>query len=337
MRSGASIRTAVAVALLAAIGVAFLNRGNYGAASLQAWVGDAGALGPLLFVAVYAIATVLFFPGSVLTLAGGALFGPVLGSLYSLAGATVGAVIAFLIARYVAGDWVGRKAQGWLAGLVRGVDDEGWHFVAFVRLMPLFPFNLLNYALGLTRIPLAQYAAASAICMLPGAFAYAYIGYAGREALGGGDDVLRKVVLGVTLVAALGFVPRLVRRFRGEAHAPRAADPQEITASELRRRIDAGNGIPVIDVRSPQDYAGNLGHVEGALNIPLADLRARLPAIEHLRRVPFAVMCRTNRMSGEAVQLLRHQGFAHAMLVTDGMLGWRQSSAQGDSGRTASS
>ena len=115
----------------------------------------------------------------------------------------------------MAGDWVGRRAKGWLARLVRGVEEEGGRFVAFVRLMPLFPFNLLNYALGLTRIALAQYAAASAVCMLPGAFAYAYIGYAGREALGGGDDVLRKVVLGAMLVAAAGFVPRLVRRFGG--------------------------------------------------------------------------------------------------------------------------
>lgn len=224
MSAAARIRAGVGIAVLAAIGAAFANRGTYGAAALQAWVGDAGALGPMLFVAFYAVATVLFLPGSVLTLAAGALFGPVRGSLYSLAGATAGAVMAFLIARYVAGDWVERKAQGRLARLVRGVEEEGWRFVAFVRLMPLFPFNLLNYALGLTRIPLAQYAAASAVCMLPGAFAYAYIGYAGREALGGGDDVLRKVVLAATLVAATGFVPRLVRRFRGEERGePRRA------------------------------------------------------------------------------------------------------------------
>ena len=337
MKTQSWIRAGIGLVLLAGIGFALLNRGRYGGEALEAWVRRAGALGPTLFIALYAVATVLFLPGSVLTLAGGALFGPVWGSLYSLAGATAGAVIAFLLARYVAGDCVGRKAHGWLARLVGGVEEEGWRFVAFVRLMPLFPFNLLNYALGLTRIPLIQYTLASAVCMLPGAFAYAYIGYAGREALGGGDDVLRKVVLGATLVAALGFLPRLVRRLRREAPVPRPAVPQGLTASELRRQIDAGKVILVIDVRSPQDYAGNLGHVEGALNIPLEELRGRLREIEHLRVRPFAVVCRTNRMSGKAVEMLRHEGFRHAMLVTDGMLGWRQGDAGRDSRRAAPS
>ena len=97
----------------------------------------------------------LFLPGSVITLAGGALFGPVWGTFYSLTGATAGAAAAFLVARYLASDWVHRKAGGWTKQLIEGVDKEGWRFVAFVRLVLLFPFNLLNYALGLTRIPLA--------------------------------------------------------------------------------------------------------------------------------------------------------------------------------------
>ena len=147
----------------------------------------AGMAGPLLFMVLYALATVLFLPGSVLTLAGGALFGPLWGTFYNLTGATLGAAFAFLVARYLASDWVqarvGTGTDGRVGRLVKGVEAEGWRFVAFTRLVPLFPFNLLNYALGLTRIPFLQYLVATYFCMLPGAVAYTYLGYAGEEGL----------------------------------------------------------------------------------------------------------------------------------------------------------
>lgn len=86
--------------------------------------------------------------------------------------------------------------------------------VAFTRLVPLFPFNLLNYALGLTRIPLGEYVAASFVCMLPGCAAYTYLGYAGREALGGGEDLLKKGLLALGLLAVVAFVPVFVKHLR---------------------------------------------------------------------------------------------------------------------------
>ncbi|MBF0128159.1 MAG: TVP38/TMEM64 family protein, partial [Magnetococcales bacterium] len=92
-----------------------------------------------IFVLLYILATILFLPGSVLTLAGGALFGPWLGGSLSLAGATIGAGIAFLIARHLAGDWVVQRAGGMAGRLLAGVEAEGWRFVAFVRLVPIFP------------------------------------------------------------------------------------------------------------------------------------------------------------------------------------------------------
>lgn len=116
----------------------------------------------------------------------GALFGPLWGMVVNLLGATLGASAAFLLGRYVAGDRIRRMAGGRLDRLVTGVEAEGWRFVAFVRLVPIFPFNLLNYALGLTRIPFAPYVLASMICMLPGTFAYTWLGYTGREASTGG-------------------------------------------------------------------------------------------------------------------------------------------------------
>ncbi len=192
MKAATAVRILILALLVAAIGVAVYYRGALSTQALESWVQQFGAAGPLVFMAVYAVGTVLFLPGSVLTLAGGALFGPVWGTLYNLTGATLGATLAFLIARYLASDWVARKASGWMKQLMDGVEKEGWHFVAFVRLMPLFPFNLLNYALGITRISLLHYIVASYLFMLPGALAYTYLGYAGREAIAGGEGRWRR-------------------------------------------------------------------------------------------------------------------------------------------------
>lgn len=191
MRSSSLTRVIVLVALLAGVVVA-----------------------PLIFMALYAMATVLFVPGSVLTIAREALFGPLWGTFYSLTGATLGATLAFLVARYLASDWVARKAGGRLKQLIEGVEAEGWRFIAFVRLVPLFPFNLLNYALGLTRIRLSHFILTSYLCMVPGAIAYTSLGYVGREAATGSEGSIRKGLLALGLLALIVFLPRLIRRLR---------------------------------------------------------------------------------------------------------------------------
>jgi uncharacterized membrane protein YdjX (TVP38/TMEM64 family) len=131
---------------------------------------------------LFAIGTAVFLPGSLFALAGGALFGPVWGAILNLIGATFGASLAFVIARYLAGDWVARKSGGHLKRLVDGVEKEGWRFVAFVRLVPLFPFNLTNYALGLTRVGFLPYVITSFVCMAP---RHCSVGGARGQALSG--------------------------------------------------------------------------------------------------------------------------------------------------------
>ncbi len=212
MKPGNAARLGLALALAAGLLLAFANRQALSGDALTRWLAEAGVWAPVAFIALYAAATVFFFPGAVLTLAAGALFGAVPGALYSLTGATLGAVLAFVIARYLAADWVARRVGGRLKQLIEGVEAEGWRFVAFVRLVPLFPFNLVNYALGLTRIPLAAYAAASFVCMFPGALAYAWLGHAGREALAGGTGAIRNALFALALLAFVAFLPRLVRR-----------------------------------------------------------------------------------------------------------------------------
>jgi uncharacterized membrane protein YdjX (TVP38/TMEM64 family)/rhodanese-related sulfurtransferase/sulfur relay (sulfurtransferase) complex TusBCD TusD component (DsrE family) len=311
-------------ALAAAIGAAYVYRDQLNVTALESWVKNAGTLGPLLYIALYASATVLFLPGSLLTLAGGALFGPVWGTLYSLTGATLGATLAFLVARYLAQEWVRQRTGGILKKLLDGVDAEGWKFVAFVRLVPLFPFNLLNYALGLTRIGLVAYIGASFVFMFPGALAYTYLGYAGREAVAGGEGLIQKGLLALALLALVAFLPRLIKRLRG---AP-IASAGKLSSADLKQRLERRDDITVLDVRPAKDYAGELGHIDGSLNIPIEELSKRLPELDIYRDRPLAVICRTNRMSGKAVQLLRETGFKQALLVDDGMVGWQRQQGQ---------
>jgi uncharacterized membrane protein YdjX (TVP38/TMEM64 family) len=207
-------RILVLCVLCAGIAATVVWRDSLSIEALTTWVAQAGWIAPLAFIAGYAIATVFFLPGLVFTLAGGALFGPVYGTLYNLSGATLGATLAFLLARYLARDWVAQRAGGRLQQLAAGVEREGWRFVAFVRLVPLFPFNLLNYALGLTRIHLSHYIITTFIFMAPAGAAYTYLGYAGRELAGAGEDVVRKALLAIAAIATLAFISRLLLQRR---------------------------------------------------------------------------------------------------------------------------
>lgn len=210
-----SLRRLLLLLILAAgIGIAFVYRHHISVVAIEQWLGELGWVAPLVFIACYAVATVFFLPGLLFTLAGGALFGPVFGTLYNLTGATIGATFAFLAARYLASDWARQRAGNRLRQLVEGVEKEGWRFVAFVRLVPLFPFNLLNYALGLTKIRVPTYVITSFIFMAPGGAAYTYLGYAGREAVAGGEDVIRKILLAIAILATVAFVSRILMRKR---------------------------------------------------------------------------------------------------------------------------
>lgn len=208
------LRGLLLVVLAIGIAIAVIYRDQFDVQALQSWVDNAGVIAPIVFIMVYIVATIFFLPGSVLTLAGGALFGPIFGTFYNLTGATIGASLAFLISRYISSGFIEKKTGGKIKQLVNGVEKEGWRFVAFVRLVPLFPFNVLNYALGLTKIPFMHYLIATYIFMLPGAFAYTYLGYVGREAAGGGDGLIQKILIALALLAVVAFLPRLIKSIR---------------------------------------------------------------------------------------------------------------------------
>ena len=142
------------------------------------WLNGLGPWAPVVFIAVYVLSCVCFLPGSVLTLGAGASFGLVRGGVYSLIGATLGATCAFLVGRYLARDWVASKMAGSerFAAIDKAVAREGWTMVLLTRLSPLFPFNLLNYAFGVTQVALKDYVVASFIGMVPGTILYVHLG-----------------------------------------------------------------------------------------------------------------------------------------------------------------
>jgi uncharacterized membrane protein YdjX (TVP38/TMEM64 family) len=217
MRRRTLVRLLLLAATAGAVVLALLNRDRIDPASVDAWLSGFGIWAPVIYVALYAAGTVVFLPGSLIGMAGGALFGPVWGTILNLVGATIGASVAFLVARYIAGDWVEQKAAGRLKRMINGVEAEGWRFVAFVRLVPLFPFNLTNYAFGLTRIGFFPYVIASFICIVPGTMAYTWLGHAGRGAITGDTSAIRYALLALGLLAAIAFLPRLLSRLRGAA------------------------------------------------------------------------------------------------------------------------
>jgi len=186
--------------------------------AFREWVEGLGFWGPLVFVLAYAVATVAFLPGSLLTLAAGAVFGIAEGLLWATCGALLGSSAAFLIARYAARGWVEKKIEGRprFAAVDRAVGREGLKVVALLRLSPLFPYNLLNYALGLTRVKFRHYLVAS-LAMIPGTLLYVYYGKVAGDVVtaaggAGGKSAWEWVLLGVGLAATVAVTVLIARK-----------------------------------------------------------------------------------------------------------------------------
>jgi rhodanese-related sulfurtransferase len=206
-----------------------------------------------------------------------------------------------------------------VARLIEGVEAEGWRFVAFVRLVPLFPFNLLNYALGLTRISTTQYVVASFICMLPGTLAFTWLGHAGRQALAGDAAAIRYGLIGLGALATVAFLPRLFRRARHETTT------RWIEALELAARLASdADGIALIDVRDLEEFTGPFGHIDGAHNLPLSELPQRVREFDASRGKTIVFVCHTDKRSAKAAALLRDAGFSDVCVLRGGVVRWNE-------------
>ena len=194
--------------------------------TVLSWVADLGAWGPLIYIFIYILACVFFIPGSILTLGGGVLFGVIKGSIIVSVAATLGATCAFLVGRHIARDWVSKRIQSnpKFQAIDEAVAREGWKIVGLTRLSPVFPFNLLNYAYGLTRVSLRDYFFASWIGMMPATVMYVYIGsLAGEIAKIGGEGRSRTpaewalYIVGLIATAAVTiYITRIARAALGK-------------------------------------------------------------------------------------------------------------------------
>jgi len=194
------------------------------------WVKSLGYLAPLAFIVIYNLATVFFIPGSLLTLGGGALFGLFWGSIYVFVGATIGAILAFLIGRYISRDWVAKKiaSSPKFKVLEEAVAKQGLKIVFLTRLSPLFPFNLLNYAFGVTQVSLKDYILGS-VGMIPGTLMYVYIGFlvgdiatlgSKSQSVTQQTQVFQWILQGLGLIATIAvtvYVTKLAKKALGEA------------------------------------------------------------------------------------------------------------------------
>ncbi|MCG9126696.1 TVP38/TMEM64 family protein [Candidatus Poribacteria bacterium] len=183
---------------------------------IKEWVSGYGIIAPLIYIGFYIVGTLFFLPGLPITVLSGIVFGPVFGVIYAVIGAIIGVSLAFLVARYAARDLV----ESWVQGntqfqkIDEKVELEGWRILMFTRLVPIFPFNLQNYAYGLTGIKFITYVIVSAIFMLPGTIAYVQIG----GALVSGEGDLKKTLIYLSGAGVLIMVVSLIPKFLKKKH-----------------------------------------------------------------------------------------------------------------------
>ncbi len=229
----------MALALWLTTAPAFASGENF---SPQTFLRDAlaqieglGAVGAIAFIALYVVATIVFLPGSILTLGAGVVFGVIQGSLYVFIGATLGATLAFLMGRYGARGWISKKIEGnqKFKAIDHAVGQEGFKIVLLTRLSPVFPFNLLNYALGVTQVSLRDYFFGS-VGMIPGTILYVYIGSLAHDLtlVGAADQSINptvqwaiRIVGFVATVAVTLYVTKVAQRALAEATPEAISDP----------------------------------------------------------------------------------------------------------------
>lgn len=186
-------------------------------AAVQSWVKDLGVTGWVIYALVYAVCCVFFVPATILTLGAGAIFGLAKGTAIVVVGATLGATLSFLLARTV----LRKKVESMTSGnakfraLDRAIEKEGAKIVFLIRLAPIFPFTYINYAFGLTGVKLLPYTMSTMLGIIPGTFAFIYLGFSGAQAAAGEADQTRLVIniagAIIALVATI-FVARVATR-----------------------------------------------------------------------------------------------------------------------------
>lgn len=184
--------------------------------NLKTWIAGFGAAGPIIYILIYIAAALFFLPGSPIALLAGIAFGPILGTFLAVTGATLGATAAFLVARYAGRSMV----EGWASKneafkkIDQGVEKQGWRMVMLTRLVPAFPYNVQNFAYGLTTIKLSTFVLVSFICMLPGAAAFCFM--AGAIVAGESPtQIMMYLAVGAVLLVGMSLLPGYLQKKKG--------------------------------------------------------------------------------------------------------------------------
>ncbi len=178
--------------------------------AIRAFILSFGVLSPLIYIAIYSIAPVFMIPGTVVSFIAGVAFGGLYGTIYTVIGATFGASLAFLTARYLGREFIQGLLKGRLKIFDEGAERHGFKAVLFVRLVPLFPFNIVNYGAGMSNIQFSDFFLATLIGIIPGTFAYVNLGSSILNIRSG------KFILAVTLLLLLILVPIAYKRIKGD-------------------------------------------------------------------------------------------------------------------------
>jgi uncharacterized membrane protein YdjX (TVP38/TMEM64 family) len=206
-------RIALVLAVVAGIIALTTHRSALDPAAVAATIGRYPAA-PLIFLGVHAIASLIFFPRTLLGIAAGALFGPWWGTLWATLGSVVGALAGFMVARYVNSGMIDLESTPRLGPILLRAEQGGWRAVTALRLIPVVPHSLANYALGLTRLGIGSYALGSLLGQLPMTIAAVELGTAGESALLGRADWVLPTSIGAAALGLSFILPRLVARYR---------------------------------------------------------------------------------------------------------------------------
>jgi len=219
-KKGGLVKILIAVAIIA---IVFFIANHFGLTDrltdfegMQTWFQELGFIGYATFILIYIIAAVFMLPAAPLTIIAGITFGSVLGALLALTGATLGAIVAFIIAKFVARDAIVNKFQGnaFFEKIERGAEENGVSFLILTRLVPIFPYNIQNYAYGITSIKTVTFGVVSLITMAPGAFIYAFMA---GEIVANGFSVMLMVQFAVAglILFLVSLIPKYIAKKKG--------------------------------------------------------------------------------------------------------------------------
>jgi uncharacterized membrane protein YdjX (TVP38/TMEM64 family) len=213
-----------------AAAIALYTLGGIDPQHLQAWVGQAGLRGPLVYITLYSLATLFILPSTALNLAGGAIFGPWFGTLWTSVAALIAAVVAFWVSRTIGRDWLTRRLAGQWQAMDAEICRGGLFYMFAIRLLPIIPYGLVNFVAGLTAVKLRDYLLGTALGTVPGVLPFVLLGSSSLRAVSTGDVV--------PLVAALALIGLLVAGATWYRHRRRVPPMAEEALQPLPDQIN---------------------------------------------------------------------------------------------------